>query len=144
MSEEYCTTHQDDKMCFVPICRYHVLLKGDIKQLLQKLDAFCFYYQYVDCLNTPFKCRFCSEIVVKNGQLFDNVQKVAQFHHQNKGSDRMPRIGQRRLLRKNNKKKLVGPFQKSKSTQTSGSVFANRIEQVQKAIPQLELMKFVD
>ena len=49
---EYCIAHHDDKMCFLPGWRYQIFLMGDIKQLLQKLDAFRFNYQHVDCLYT--------------------------------------------------------------------------------------------
>ena len=45
---------------------------------------------------------------------------------------------------KTTKKHLLSSFQKTKSTQTSGSVFADRIEQVKKTKFELELMKFVD
>ena len=50
VSEEYCLARHVDKMCFLPNCRYHI-----IKELLQKLDAFCFNYQDVDCLYTLIK-----------------------------------------------------------------------------------------
>ena len=33
-------------MCFLPKCRYHNKLIVNIKELLQKLDAFCFKYQH--------------------------------------------------------------------------------------------------
>ena len=41
-SEEYCIARHDDKMCSLPNCRYHIILIGNIKEWLQKLDAFCF------------------------------------------------------------------------------------------------------
>ena len=40
VSKEYCIAHHDDKMCFIPNCRYHIILMGNIKELLQKLCAF--------------------------------------------------------------------------------------------------------
>ena len=46
VSKEYCTARHDDKMCFLPNCRYHIILIGNIKELLQKLDAFFFNYQH--------------------------------------------------------------------------------------------------
>ena len=70
-SKVYCIARHDDKMCFLPNCRYHILLMGNLKQFLQKLDAFCFNYQQVDCLYTIFKYRFSGKNVVKCGQLFD-------------------------------------------------------------------------
>ena len=53
-SNELCIARHDDKMCFLPICTYHIILIGNIKELLQKMDAFCFNYQHVDCLYTLF------------------------------------------------------------------------------------------
>ena len=144
VSKEYCIARHDDKMCFLPYCRYHIFLIGNKKNLLQKLDAFCFKYQHVDCLYTLFKYRFSDEIVVKSGQLFDNLQRAVHFNQQNRGVDRMPSIAKEKLLRKKYKKHLLISFQMTKSTQTSGSVFADRHEQVKKTKFELELIKIVD
>ena len=134
----------DDKMRFLPNCRYHIILIGNIKELLQKLDAFCFNYQHVDCLYTLFKYRFSDQIVIKSGQLFDYLQRAVHFNQQNRGVERMPSLAKNRLLRKKYKKHLLSSFHKTKSTQTSGSVFADRIEQVEKTKFELELIKLVD
>ena len=40
VSKEYCKARHDDKMCLLHNCRYHIISKGDIKELLQKVDAF--------------------------------------------------------------------------------------------------------
>ena len=144
VSKEYCIAGHDDKMCFLPNCRYHFILIGNIKELLQKLDAFCFNYQHVDCLYTLFKYRFSKKIVIKNGQIFDNLQRAVHFKQQNRGVDRLPSIAKKRLLRKKYKKHSLSSFQKTKSTQTSGSVFADRIEQVKKTKFELKLTKIVD
>ena len=58
LSKEDCNARRDDKMCFPFNCRYHIILIDNIKELLQKLDAFCFNYQHVGCLYTLFKYRF--------------------------------------------------------------------------------------
>ena len=144
VSKEYCIAGHDDKMCFLPNCRYHNFLIGHIEELLQKLDAFCFNYHHVDCLYTQFKYRFSDKIVIKSGQIFDNLQRAVHFNQQNRGLDRMPSIAKKRLLRKKYKKDLLSSFQKTKSTQTSESVFADRIEQNKKTKFELELIKFVD
>ena len=144
VSKEYCITHHDDKMCFLPNCRYHINLLGNIKELLQKLDAFCSNYQHVDCLHTLFKYRFSDKIVLKSEQVFDNLKRAVHFNQQNTGVDRMPSIAKKRLLRKKFKKHLLSSFQKTKSTQTSGSVFADIIERVKKTKFELELIKIVD
>ena len=100
LSKEYCIAGHDDKMCFLPNCRYHIILIGNIRELLQKLDAFCFNYQHVVCLYTLFKYRFNGRIVIKSGQLFDYLQRAVQFNQQNRGVERMPSIAKKRLLRK--------------------------------------------
>ena len=56
----------------------------------------------------------------------------------------MPSIAKKRLLKKKYKKFLLSSFQKTKATQTSGSVFGDRIEQVKKTKFELELIKTVD
>ena len=53
-------------------------------------------------------------------------------------------IAKKRLLRKKYKKPLLSSFQRTKLTQTSGSVFADRIEQVKQTKFELELIKIVD
>ena len=144
VNKEYCIAGHDDKMCFLPNCRYHIILIGNIKELLPKLDAFCFNYQHVDCLYTLFKYRFNGKILIKSGQLFDYLQRAVHFNKQNRGVERMPSIAKKRLLRKKYKKHLLSSFQKTKSTHTSGSVFADRIEQVKKTKFELGLIKIVD
>ena len=108
------------------------------------MDAFCFNYQHVDCLYTLFKYRFSGKNALKRGQLLDNLQKAVDFNQENRGVDRMPSIAKKRLLRKKYKKKLLSSFQKTKLTQTRGSVFAHRIEQIRKSNFELELIKIVD
>ena len=56
----------------------------------------------------------------------------------------MPSIAKKRLLRKKYKKNLFNSFQKTKTTQTSGLVFTERIEKVKKTKFELELIKIVD
>ena len=100
LSKEYCIAGHDDKICFLPNCRDHILLIGNIKELLQKLDPFCFNYQHVDCLYTLSKYRFSDKIVIKSGQIFDNLQRAVHFNPQNRGVYRMPSTAKNRLLRK--------------------------------------------
>ena len=141
---DYSIAHRDDKTCFLPSCKYHILLLGNAEELLKKLDTFCFTYQHVDCLYRLFKYRFRGKIIAKSGQVFDNVQRAVDFNQRNKGMDRMPSIAKKRLLRKKYEKHLFTSFQKTKTTQTSGSVFAERIEKVKKTKFEMELIKIVD
>ena len=114
VSKEYCISRQDDKICFLRNCRYHNTLIGNIKELLRKLDAFCSNYQHVECLYTFFKYRFSCKIVVKSGQLFDNVQSAVHFNLQNRGMDRLPSTAKKRLLRKKGRKTFVEFLPKDK------------------------------
>ena len=106
VSKEYCIACHGDKMCFLPTRRYHIILTGNIKELLPKLDTLCFTYQHVDCLFTFFKYSFSGRIGVKSGQLSDNLQRAVHFNHQNRGVDRMHSIAKKRLLRKKYKKNI--------------------------------------
>ena len=125
-------------MCFLANCRYHKILIDNITDLLQKLDAFCFNDQHVDCLYTLFKYRFSGKTIINSGQFFEYLQRPVDFNQKYRGVDS---IAKKRLLRKNYKKHLLSSFQKTKSTQTSGSVFADRFEKVKKTKFELELIK---
>ena len=100
LSKEFCIGCHDDKMCLLPNCRYHIVLIGNIKDLLQKLDAFCFNYEQLDCLYTLFKYRFSGKFFVKSGPLFDNSQRAVQFNQQNRGVDSMPSFAKKTLEEK--------------------------------------------
>ena len=142
--KDYCIAHHNEKTCFLPACKNHIVLLGNVQELLKNLDTFCFTYQHVDCLYTLFKYRFSGKVIAKSGQLFDHVQRAVDYNHRNKGLDRMPSIAKKRLLRKKYKKHLFSSFQKTKTMWTSGSVFAERIERVKKTKFEFELIKIVD
>ena len=142
--KDHCIAQHNEKTCFLPACKYHIILLGNVQELLKKLDTFCFTYQYVDCLYTIFRYRFSGKVTVKSGQVFGNVQRAVDFNHRNKGLDRMPSIAKKRLLRKKYKKHLFSSFQKTKTTQTSSSVFAERNEKVKKTKIEFEQTKIVD
>ena len=112
--------------------------------MLQKLVAFCFNDQHVDSLYTNFKSRLWVKIVVKNGQVFDIVQRAVQFKHLNRGLDRMPSIAKKRLLRKKNKKHLLSYFHETQSTQSTASGFGDKSEQVKKTKLEVELRNIAD
>ena len=99
----------------------------------------------MDCLSTLFKYRLREKFFLKRRQVFDNVQRAVDFNNRNKGEDRMPSIAKKEALaEKVYKKHLFSSFQKTKTTQTSGSVFAERIEKVKKTKVELDLIKIVD
>ena len=100
LCEEHCIAYQDDKLGFLPNCRYQILLIGDIDGLLQKWDEFCFTYQYVDCLYRIFKYRFDRKVVTTSRQVFDIVQWAVYFNQRNKGVDKIPSIAKKETLQK--------------------------------------------
>ena len=144
--KEYCVAEHNDATCFSKNCKYHLLLVADkdVKLLMEKLDTFCFTYQFVDCFYTLFKYRFSGRVITKNGNVFDLVQRAINFNRSSKAVDRMPSVAKKRLLRKKFRKHLWNSSQKTISTQTSGSVFAERIQQVKKTKFELDLIKIVD
>ena len=129
--------------CLLPNCRYHILLLINVEELLQKLDPLCFTYQHVVCLYTLFKYRF-------KGILLSRVVKCLilckeeSILNKKQGSRQNDQHLKKRLLRRKYRKHLLSSFQKTKSTQTSGSVIAERIKQVKKTKDELELIKSVD
>ena len=142
--KDYCIAHHDDKTCFLSSCKYHILIHGNVEELLKKLDTFSFTYQHFNCLYTLFKYRFSGKVIAKSEQVFDNGQPAVDFNHRKKGVYRMPSIAKKRLLWKKFKKHLFSSFQKSKSTQTGGSAFAKWIEKAKKTKFELDLIKNVD
>ena len=108
------------------------------------MDTFCFTYQHVDCLYTLFKYGFSGKIIAKSGNVFDDMQRAISFNQTNRGVEKFRVLQKKRLLRKKFKQHFMSALQKNKSTQTSGSVFAERIEKVEKTKFELELIKIVD
>ena len=108
--KDYCIAPHDDKTCFLPACKNHIILLGNVEEVLKKLDTFCFTYQHVYCLYRLFKYRLSGKVIAKSGQVFDNVQRAVDINHRNKGEDRMPSIAKKRLLRKKFKKHLFSSF----------------------------------
>ena len=106
--KDYCIAHRDDKTCFLPACKYHIILLGENEEWLHK------------------------------------IERAISFNQRNRGVDKMPSIAKKRLLRKKFKQHFMSALQKNKSTQTSGSVFAERIEKFKKTKFELELLKIVD
>ena len=138
VSKDYCIAHHDDKTCFLPTCNYHIILLGEIEEMLYKLDTFSFTYQHVNCLYTLFNYRFNGKIIAKSGNGFGNVQRAISFNQRNRGVDKMTSIAKKRLLRKKFKQHFMSALRKNKSTQTSGSVFAERIEKARKTKFEIE------
>ena len=76
--------------------------------------------------------------------MFDNVQRAVYFNQRNRRVDKMPSIAKKRLLRKKYRKHFLSSSETTNSSQTSGSVFAERIEEIKETKYKLELEKLVE
>ena len=112
--KDYCIAHHNEKTYFLPASKYHIVLLGNVQELLNKLDTFCLTYQHVDRLYKLFKYRFSGKVLAKSGQVFDNVQRAVDFNHRNKGVDRMPSIAKKGTLEEKVQKTFVQLLWKDK------------------------------
>ena len=76
--------------------------------------------------------------------MFDVVQGAVYFNQRTGGVDRLPGITKKRLLMVKYEKHSMSSFEKTKSTQTSESVCAEKIEQVKKKNFEMKLIKLLD
>ena len=83
---DYCVAFHNDRTSFMSNCKFHIIILGNVDELLKKLDTFCFIYQHVDCLHTLFKHRFSGKIIAESGQVFDNVEDEQYFNEGKQGS----------------------------------------------------------
>ena len=74
MSKEYCIVHHDDKTSLLPYCGYQTIQIGDLRELLQKMAAFCSKYQNTDILYTLLSI----DLVVKLLSTIDNSLKLCR------------------------------------------------------------------
>ena len=44
--KDYCIAHHDDKTCLLPVCKYHIILHGEIEELLHN------WIHFVSPINT--------------------------------------------------------------------------------------------
>ena len=93
--KNFCIAHHADKTCSLPTYKNHIVLLGEIEELLHKLDTFCFTYQHVDCLYTLFKYRFSGKTSAKSVSVFDKVQWAIFFNQRNRKVDKMPSVRNR-------------------------------------------------
>ena len=97
----------------------------------------------MDCQYSLFKYRFNGKTIAKSGNVFENVQRAISFNQKKEEWTKCREL-QKKALEKKIKQRFMGALQKNNSTQTSGSVFAERIEKGKKTIFEWELIAFVD
>ena len=68
------------KPVFHLVVKNHILLFGEIEELLYNMEKLCFTYQHVDCLYTLLKYRFSGKKIAKSGNVFDKMQRAIFFN----------------------------------------------------------------
>ena len=111
----YCIAHHDDKTCSLPACKYHIILLGNVEELLKTLDTFCFIYQHVACLYTLFKYRFSGKVIAKSGLVFDNMQRGVDFNHRKKGSGQKTEHCKKETIEEKDQKAFIQLVSKDKN-----------------------------
>ena len=75
--EDYCIAHHNAKTCFLPTCKYHILLLGNVQELLKKLDTLaslintwtvCIHFSSIDSVEKLLQ-RVDKRLITCNGQL---------------------------------------------------------------------------
>ena len=133
--------HKD--FCSVEKCTYHILLYSEEgpESLLKKLNGSTFLYQHVDCVFTLYKFRFYGNIVRKNGEIIDELEKAVKYIESHKYLEKCPSITKKRLLRK----KFCGRVPTvTTSTQTCSYSFDKRIQMLRNSKYELDLLNIID
>ena len=112
--KDYCVAYHDDKTCFLPACIYHIILPGNVKELLKKLDTFCFTYQHVDCLHTLLKYRFSGKVMQRVDKFFITCNKQLTLITKTREWTECRALQKKRLLRKSSKSIYSAPFKRQK------------------------------
>ena len=104
----------------------------------------CFSYQHVDCLYTLLKYRFNGKIIVKSGNVLDNVQKAISFNQRKRGVDKMPSIAKRVSCEKSSNSILWVLSKKTNQHRPVVQCLQKELWKTKKTKFELELIKNVD
>ena len=127
MNTDYCIVHHDDKMCFLPSRRYHLILIGDIKSYY---ETWCNLFQLsahgmsVCTFQVLIQCLYCCQ----EWTILWYCTQSRSFQPPKQRSGQIAQHREKKRLQKKFQKKLFWSFQKRKWTQTSGSFFTDRLE----------------
>ena len=100
VSEECCFARHDDRICFLHICRYHIILIGNIKELLQNRMP------SVSTTNTWTVCIHISGTV----SVAKSLSRVDNFLLMCRGQFNCPALRKRDILGKCTKNSCCAPF----------------------------------
>ena len=115
---DYCVAPHDPASCILINCQFHILLIADRdrKDLIGKLDRLCSTKQHVVCYTRLFKNRISGNILVKNGEIIDFLERFLSFKKLSKRLDKTQHC-EEETLRQKFKKHLLTVVQKSISVE---------------------------
>ena len=126
VNKEYCIARHDDKMCFLPNCRYHIILIGNIKELLQKLDAntwtVCIHFSTTASLAKSLS-RVDKSLIIWRGQFISTSKQRSEENAQHREKDSWG---------KSTKTNCWAPSKRPSRRKLVDHFFADRIDQVKK------------
>lgn len=146
LTTEYCVAEHNNNFCPLAHCKYHILLlsTSNIDHLLEQLENFKFSYQSVDCFYTLFKHQFNKNVIVKNGNVFDIVQRAVNHNSGKRSLEKTPSIAKKRLSRKKFRNHLSSMQLKCQEIEPDSLVFLDRVEKVRRTKYDIELLKILD
>ena len=115
--KDYCIAHHNEMTCFLPACKYHIVLLGNDQELLRSWIHFAspintltvfIHYLSIDSVEKLLQ-RVVKCLITCNEQL------TLIFNHRNKGVDRMPSIAKKETLEEKVQKTFVQLLSKDKS-----------------------------
>ena len=144
VSKEYCIGHHDVGMCFFVHLQIAFILLGNVEELLRKLDPF-FSHMNTWTVSTQCSCIDSMEKSLSKVVKCLLLCKVQSFlsKETDEGTE-CPVSPKRDSWGKSLEGFFSSAFPKTTSTQTSGSVFVERSEQVKKTKNVPEILKRVD
>ena len=144
VTEQYCVARHNN-FCPIENCKSHIILISDsVEDILEKLDNYFYTYQTVDCLYTLFKHQFYNTLVVRKGNVFNQLVTAIKHNSDLKCVEKMPSIAKKRLARKRFKQHFMRSGQQSVSTQTLGSVFMDRVHSIRNSKYEADFLKIID
>lgn len=140
INSKYCVANHNT--CTISNCTYHILIIGDVDNILKRLDSLSFVYQSVDCFYTVYKHLFFNHVICQNGKVFELVDRAVNYNLNIRRIEKTPSIAKKRLFRKHYKQHTE--MKNTVSTQTPHSSFKERIESIQNSPYGFELFKIID
>ena len=144
MNKEYCIAHHDAEMCFVPKCLCHLLLLGNVEELLRKLTH-CVSHINMWTSSTHSSSIDSVEIMLSTEvKWLIRCKKQSNLFRETEEWTQCPPSQKSDSWGKSIESSFLTCIRKANSTRTSWSVFAKRVEKNENTKYELDLLKFVE